>query len=61
MTLWAGRFDIAHDPAAFDFGVSFAFDRALFDAEVTLATSVRAAHAVVLRLAPPFGTMLPHP
>ena len=27
MTLWSGRFDTAPDPAAFDFGISFGFDR----------------------------------
>ncbi|MBI4888937.1 MAG: argininosuccinate lyase [Acidobacteria bacterium] len=35
MTLWSGRFDITPDPAAFDFGVSFGFDRALFEDDVT--------------------------
>ena len=35
MTLWSGRFDSAPDPAAFDFGVSFGFDRALFEDDVT--------------------------
>ena len=35
MTLWAGRFEGAPDPAAFDFGVSFGFDRALFEDDVT--------------------------
>jgi len=35
MTLWSGRFDGTPDPAAFDFGVSFGFDRALFDDDVT--------------------------
>ena len=35
MTLWSGRFDQAPDPAAFDFGVSFGFDRALFEDDVT--------------------------
>ena len=35
MTLWSGRFDTAPDPAAFDFQVSFAFDRALFEDDVT--------------------------
>ena len=34
MTLWSGRFDGAPDPAAFDFGVSFRFDRALFEDDV---------------------------
>jgi argininosuccinate lyase len=33
--LWSGRFDAAPDPAAFDFGVSFRFDRRLFDDDVT--------------------------
>jgi argininosuccinate lyase len=33
-TLWSGRFDTAPDPAAFDFGVSFGFDRALFEDDV---------------------------
>jgi argininosuccinate lyase len=35
MTLWSGRFDQAPDPAAFEFGVSFGFDRALFEDDVT--------------------------
>ncbi|MSO82065.1 MAG: argininosuccinate lyase [Acidobacteria bacterium] len=35
MTLWSGRFEGAPDPAAFDFGVSFGFDRALFEDDVT--------------------------
>ena len=34
MTLWSGRFDGAPDPAAFDFGISFGFDRALFEDDV---------------------------
>jgi argininosuccinate lyase len=34
MTLWSGRFDTAPDPAAFEFGVSFGFDRALFEDDV---------------------------
>ncbi|MGE0463464.1 MAG: argininosuccinate lyase [Vicinamibacterales bacterium] len=33
--LWSGRFDAAPDPAAFDFGISFAFDRRLFEDDVT--------------------------
>ena len=35
MTLWSGRFDKTPDPAAFDFGISFGFDRALFEDDVT--------------------------
>jgi argininosuccinate lyase len=35
VTLWSGRFDSAPDPAAFDFGISFGFDRALFEDDVT--------------------------
>ena len=35
MTLWSGRFATAPDPAAFDFGVSFGFDRLLFEDDVT--------------------------
>ena len=35
MTLWSGRFDTAPDPAAFDFGISFGFDRHLFEDDVT--------------------------
>ncbi|MBI2189117.1 MAG: argininosuccinate lyase [Acidobacteria bacterium] len=35
MTLWSGRFDTAPDPEAFAFGVSFGFDRALFEDDVT--------------------------
>ncbi len=33
--LWSGRFDSAPDPAAFDFGLSFPFDRRLFEDDVT--------------------------
>ncbi len=33
--LWSGRFDAAPDPAAFEFGVSFPFDRRLFEDDVT--------------------------
>jgi argininosuccinate lyase len=32
--LWSGRFDAAPDPAAFDFGISFSFDRRLFEDDV---------------------------
>jgi argininosuccinate lyase len=35
VTLWSGRFDKAPDPAAFDFGISFGFDRHLFEDDVT--------------------------
>jgi len=35
MTLWSGRFDSAPDPAAFDFGISFGFDRLLVEDDVT--------------------------
>jgi len=35
MTLWSGRFDTAPDPAAFDFAISFGFDRVLFEDDVT--------------------------
>jgi argininosuccinate lyase len=35
VTLWSGRFDTAPDPAAFDFGISFGFDRVLFEDDVT--------------------------
>ena len=50
MTLWSGRFDTAPDPAAFDFGVSFGFDRALFEDDVTgsLAWADALAAAAVL-------------
>jgi len=34
VTLWSGRFETAPDPAAFDFGVSFGVDRALFEDDV---------------------------
>ena len=34
MTLWSGRFDDAPDAAAFRFGVSFHFDRALFEDDI---------------------------
>jgi len=34
VTLWSGRFDTAPDPAAFEFGISFGFDRALIEDDV---------------------------
>jgi argininosuccinate lyase len=48
--LWSGRFDAAPDPAAFDFGVSFPFDRRLFEDDVTgsIAYADALAHAGVL-------------
>lgn len=49
--LWSGRFDSAPDPAAFDFGLSFRFDRRLFEDDV--AGSV--AWAEALRLAGAIG------
>ena len=33
--LWSGRFDVAPDAAAFEFGASFRFDRRLFEDDVT--------------------------
>ena len=33
--LWSGRFDTAPDATAFEFGASFAFDRRLFEDDVT--------------------------
>lgn len=45
--LWSGRFDTAPDPEAFDFGVSFPFDRRLFEDDVNgsraWATAIRDA------------------
>src|SRR2546423_2227616 len=32
--LWSGRFDTAPDPAVFEFGASFRFDRRLFEDDV---------------------------
>lgn len=51
--LWSGRFDSAPDPAAFDFGVSFPFDRRLFEDDVTgsLAWAEALARAGVLNAA----------
>ena len=48
--LWSGRFDSAPDPDAFDFGVSFPFDRRLFEDDVTgsLAWAEALARAGVL-------------
>jgi len=48
--LWSGRFDAAPDPAAFDFGISFSFDRRLFEDDVTgsLAWASALADARVL-------------
>ncbi len=53
MTLWSGRFDAAPDPAAFDFGISFGFDRALFEDDITgsLAWAEALAAAGVLSAA----------
>jgi argininosuccinate lyase len=53
MTLWSGRFDTAPDPAAFDFGISFGVDRALFEDDVTgsLAWAEALARAGVLSTA----------
>ena len=50
MTLWSGRFDTAPDPAAFDFGISFGFDRHLFEDDVigSLAWAQALAAADVL-------------
>ena len=50
MTLWSGRFEMAPDPEAFDFGVSFGFDRALFEDDVrgSLAWAGALARAGVL-------------
>ena len=51
--LWSGRFDSDPDPAAFDFGVSFPFDRRLFEDDVTgsLAWADALARAGVLTAA----------
>jgi argininosuccinate lyase len=51
--LWSGRFNSAPDPAAFDFGVSFPFDRRLFEDDVTgsLAWAAALARAGVLNAA----------
>lgn len=48
--LWSGRFDAAPDPAAFDFGLSFRFDRRLFEDDVTgsLAWAAALADAGIL-------------
>ena len=55
--LWSGRFDSAPDPAAFDFGVSFPFDRRLFEDDVTgsLAWAEALARAGVLDAADSHG------
>ena len=52
-TLWSGRFDTAPDPAAFEFGVSFGFDRRLFEDDVrgSLAWADALAAAGVLSAA----------
>jgi argininosuccinate lyase len=48
--LWSGRFDIAPDAGAFEFGASFRFDRRLFEDDVTgsIAWAHAIAHAGVL-------------
>jgi len=52
-TLWSGRFDAPPDPAAFEFGKSFRFDRRMFEEDVTgsIAWARALARAGVL---PPF-------
>jgi argininosuccinate lyase len=52
-TLWSGRFDTAPDPDAFEFGVSFGFDRQLFEDDVagSLAWADALAAAGVLAAA----------
>ena len=52
-TLWSGRFDTSPDPAAFEFGVSFGFDRRLFEDDVkgSLAWADALAAAGVLSAA----------
>ena len=49
-TLWSGRFDGVPDPAAFEFGASFRFDRRLFDEDVTgsIAWARALGHAGIL-------------
>src|SRR5204862_5064331 len=49
-TLWSGRFDTPPDAAALEFGASFAFDRRLFEDDVTgsIAWARALAHAGVL-------------
>src|SRR5471032_1729963 len=48
--LWSGRFDIAPDAAAFEFGASFRFDRRLFEDDVigSLAWARALSHTGVL-------------
>ncbi|HTM04731.1 MAG TPA: argininosuccinate lyase [Vicinamibacterales bacterium] len=52
-TLWSGRFDTAPDPAAFDFGVSFGFDRRFFEDDVTGSLAWARALAAAGVLSPP--------
>jgi argininosuccinate lyase len=53
--LWSGRFDSAPDPAAFDFGVSFPFDRRLFEDDVTGSLAWAEALAACGALSPEDG------
>ncbi|MGQ0732927.1 MAG: argininosuccinate lyase [Acidobacteriota bacterium] len=53
--LWSGRFDGAPDPAAFDFGVSFPFDRRLFEDDVTGSLAWAEALTACGALAPADG------
>jgi argininosuccinate lyase len=48
--LWSGRFSAPPDPAAFDFGLSFSFDKRLFEDDVvgSLAWADALVHAGVL-------------
>jgi argininosuccinate lyase len=53
VTLWSGRFDTTPDPAAFDFGISFGFDRHLFEDDVTGSLAWAQALAAAGVLSPP--------
>jgi argininosuccinate lyase len=58
MTLWSGRFDTAPDPAAFDFGISFGFDRLLFEDDVTGSIAWAEALAAAGVLSPEDATAI---
>ena len=58
MTLWAGRFDVAPDAAAFEFGRSFPFDRRLFADDVAGSIAWAEALAAAGALSPDEGATI---
>ena len=57
-TLWSGRFDAPPDPAAFEFGKSFRFDRRMFEEDVTGSIAWARALARAGVLPPPEADLI---